>query len=315
MLRVHFTATDLLDTRFSAQPAPMMELMAAIAMLQRRDPLFDGWRRSCAAQLPRAARPLFELVPASGKGPLFLDPISDGLADGINQVLSSPRSFVRSELNRVFDGKRPDTGWLRGLGELDGDAWRVLAEAIRAAHASVLAPSWSRVQAGFRAEIAMRGRLAAESGMRTVLLTLYPGSSWCGSILQIPRTTSLDLCPAGRGVTLLPSVFWTGAPLVSRHPDGSALILYPACMPLPLTAADATSDSLSRLIGHTRAAILALAAAGRTTTGLARELGISAATVSVHTKTLRVAGLLVTMRDGKAVVHSLTPLGQRLLTG
>lgn len=45
------------------------------------------------------------------------------------------------------------------------------------------------------------------------------------------------------------------------------------------------------------------------------ELGVSAATVSGHTKTLRRAGLIVTTRAGKAVLHSLTPLGGRLLEG
>jgi DNA-binding MarR family transcriptional regulator len=50
-----------------------------------------------------------------------------------------------------------------------------------------------------------------------------------------------------------------------------------------------------------------------TTTELARELGTSAATVSGHTKTLRAAGLIVTTRVGKAVLHSVTPLGGRLL--
>ena len=51
----------------------------------------------------------------------------------------------------------------------------------------------------------------------------------------------------------------------------------------------------------------------RTTTDLARELRISLATMSAHTKTLRAAGLIVTTRAGKAVRHSITPLGARLL--
>jgi DNA-binding MarR family transcriptional regulator len=51
------------------------------------------------------------------------------------------------------------------------------------------------------------------------------------------------------------------------------------------------------------------------TTELASELGVSAATVSGHTKTLREAGLIVTTRAGKAVLHSLTPLGGKLLEG
>jgi DNA-binding transcriptional ArsR family regulator len=61
--------------------------------------------------------------------------------------------------------------------------------------------------------------------------------------------------------------------------------------------------------------VLRLTCRERTTGELARELGVSAATVSAHTRTLRGAGLIVTARAGKAVLHSCTPLGDRLLAG
>jgi DNA-binding MarR family transcriptional regulator len=71
--------------------------------------------------------------------------------------------------------------------------------------------------------------------------------------------------------------------------------------------------TLAGLLGRTRAAVLALAVTPRMTTELARELGISAASASVHARALRAVGLLVTERAGKAVLHSATPLGERLL--
>jgi DNA-binding MarR family transcriptional regulator len=58
---------------------------------------------------------------------------------------------------------------------------------------------------------------------------------------------------------------------------------------------------------------LRLTVGARTTTDLASELAISAATVSGHTKALRAAGLIVTTRAGKAVQHSVTPLGSMLV--
>ena len=67
------------------------------------------------------------------------------------------------------------------------------------------------------------------------------------------------------------------------------------------------------LLGHTRAAVLELARSERTMSELARELRISAASASAHTKTLRSAGLIVTTRNGKSVLHTVTPLGDRLL--
>ena len=82
--------------------------------------------------------------------------------------------------------------------------------------------------------------------------------------------------------------------------------------PLPLID-EAVGDPVGELLGRTRAAVLRLTSCERTTTELSAELGVSAPTVSGHTKTLREAGLIVTARAGKAVLHSLTPLGNRLL--
>jgi DNA-binding transcriptional ArsR family regulator len=313
VLRVHFTAEDLLHTRFATAPAPLMELGMALATLQRDEVLFERWRREAGAGLPRAARPLFQLVPANAAGPLFIDPISDGIDDGVDAVLSTPMGFVHRELRRVFAAGQPITPWVRALDEGDSTAWQVLGDALRAAYGAVICPSWQRVWKSFRTEIALRGRLIAEQGIQATLETLYPGTRWQGTALLFDVDSQLTVRPDGRGVTLLPSAFWTGRPMVGTHPDRSALIVYPAITPLPLVDGAPAGDPLADLLGRTRAAVLALTVERRTTGALARELGISAASVSEHTRTLRSAGLIVTERAGKAVLHSMTPLGDRLL--
>ena len=113
---------------------------------------------------------------------------------------------------------------------------------------------------------------------------------------------------------MLASTLWTGRPLIGEQADGSAVIVYATMTPLPLID-KATKDPPAELLGHTRASVLKLVFKERTTTELARELGVSAATVSGHTKALRAAGLIVTARSGQAVLHSVTPLGGRLLDG
>jgi DNA-binding transcriptional ArsR family regulator len=100
--------------------------------------------------------------------------------------------------------------------------------------------------------------------------------------------------------------------MLAQQSDGSVLVVYPALTPLPLIDAP-VSDPLAELLGQTRAAILRLTFTERSTGELARELGVSAATVSGHTKALRAAGLIVSARAGKSVLHTLTPLGARLL--
>jgi DNA-binding transcriptional ArsR family regulator len=311
MLRVHLTAEDLLRTRFASRPAPLIELGHALAALQRRDPLLGNWRRSATAQFPKEARPLLGLIPASATGPLFLDPVSAGLAEGLEQVQQAPTRLVRDELERVF-GTRPLPAWARPLAARDRQTWRDLDRGLHLAHDHLLRDVWPRVCNGFRAELAWRSRVIAEFGVQAALSGLHPRISWNGTVLQIDATTDFDVYPRGAGLTLLPSVLWTGRPMIADYPDGSTAIVYPALTPLPLID-DISRDPLAQLLGHTRADVLRLAFRERTTTELARELGTSAATVSGHTKALRAAGLIVTARVGKAVQHSVTPLGDRLL--
>ena len=315
MLRVHFTASDLLQVRFAPTPAPLMQLALALATLQRGDVLFERWRRELATAYPVAARPLFELVPGSGTGPMFLDPISDGLEDGLEQVLGASRAFVTAEVQRKYPAPRSVTTWVRGLEERDAHAWHILDVAMRAAHQSLIAPVWTRIQASYRAELALRTRQIAAAGLGEALRSLHSGSFWSGTTLHIPTAASLDEYPAGHGVTLLPSPMWTGRPLIGDHPDGSLLIVYRAAVPLPLVTVQQGKESLAHLIGHTRAGALQSLAIPHSTTELAHALGVSIATASEHAKVLRNAGLVTTTHDGKAVLHELTPLGHALLTG
>jgi DNA-binding transcriptional ArsR family regulator len=316
VLRVHLTTEDLLRTRFASQPAPLIEVSLALAALHRPDPAFTQWRRRAAARLPARARPLLDLMPGSGTGPVFLDPVTTSLAEGLELVQRAPAGLVSTELQRVFpSGRRP--AWAPLLAARDRRTWRDLDRALRLAFQHLLQGDWARVCGSFHSELAWRSRLIADVGVQAALSTLHPRISWHGTVMQIETSTELDMRPAGAGLTLLPSALWTGRPLVTEHPDGSTVIVYPALTPLPLTAlppaGETYTDPLADLLGHTRAAVLRLACRERTTSDLARELGTSAATVSGHTKTLRSAGLIVTARAGKAVLHSVTPLGSRLL--
>jgi DNA-binding transcriptional ArsR family regulator len=72
-------------------------------------------------------------------------------------------------------------------------------------------------------------------------------------------------------------------------------------------------SALAALVGRNRAAVLQSVADGCTTTELARRVGISLAAASQHASVLRGAGLIVTRRQGSAVLHVLTPLGAELL--
>ena len=68
-------------------------------------------------------------------------------------------------------------------------------------------------------------------------------------------------------------------------------------------------------MGRTRALVLEAIRMPCGTADLAMRAGVSAASASEHAAVLRDANLILTSREGRAVRHSLTPLGRNLLNG
>lgn len=316
MLSVRFTPEDLLGVTFATGPAPLMELALMVAMVQRSvSPVFDRRQREMRAGFPREARRLLELVPPTATGPMFLDPVSRGIEDGLDAVMASPAHTVRSELSRVCRTVRPVTPWVRRLADGDKEIRKELEQAVRAGHDHFVTPVWGGIRSGFDAERAWRGRILAEHGIRATLAGLAPGGHWEGTTLVFDCQKHGEVTLMGHGLVLMPSVMWEGPPLVAVHEDEPSILVYPAMTPFPLLDGRTGGDPLSALLGRTRAAALGLLTQQLTTTDIARELDISKSSASEHAKALRDARLIVTQRDGRAVWHSCTPLGLDLLTG
>ncbi|MFE3175356.1 ArsR/SmtB family transcription factor [Amycolatopsis sp. NPDC059090] len=315
MLRLRCTPEDLLHVSIAEHPAPLGELTLAMQMLQRRDPdpAFVPWREQIARQLPAESRRLLQLVSPSGAGPMFLDPPSRTVEEGLDRVLSTPRAEVRAELKRVCAIDRPLTSWTKRLAEQDREAWKMLDQALRAGYRRVLAERWHSLRAGFDAETAWRAKILARQGISALFASLRPTLRWNGLTLEADFPRHLDLTLHGHGLVLRPTLLWSGYPLVAYYADRPTTLIYPALTPLPLLAPARAPDPLCALLGTTRAGALRSLITGRTTTGLARELSVSVAAASLHAKTLREAGLIVSRREGKAVCHECTPLGLDLL--
>ncbi|MGW6454776.1 ArsR/SmtB family transcription factor [Streptomyces sp. NPDC055078] len=315
---MHFTAEDLLRVTFARSPAPLMELGLTLAGLQRTDlpPVFGRWRQSMRRLLPRGAGPLLELVPPSAHGPLFLDPPTPGLDEGIDQVRATRPGDVRYQLDRFHTATgRPVTSWHRQLAAQDGEAWGTLVTALHTTHDALLTSFWPRLRAAYDAEYAWRTRLLAQYGIRDTLAGIAPGARWRGTTLEIPRPQKTDIVLGGRGLTLMPSPIWSSYPLLAPRHDGPGLLVYPAVTPLPLCDAPDGSDPLAALLGTTRAAVLHLLTTERTTTDVSAQLAIANSSASEHTKALRAARLITSRREGKTMRHQCTPLGLDLLTG
>lgn len=125
-----------------------------------------------------------------------------------------------------------------------------------------------------------------------------------------------DVRLGGRGLVLLPTFHWRGGPLVQDLPGRPVVLAYPAGRGLPLApdGGGTSEEALAGVLGRTRAELLHALDEARTTTGLARRLGVSNATASAHAQALRAAGLITTTRTGRSVHHERTPLGALLLS-
>ncbi|SEL98561.1 ArsR/SmtB family transcription factor [Streptacidiphilus jiangxiensis] len=314
MLRLRLTADDLARTRFAPQPAPLVELKLSLMMLRRTDSdaFFGRWRRGLHRTLPATTRPLWDLV-SGHLGPPFLDPVSTGLDEGLQEVRATPPELVRAGVERV----RADRGiapppWVRGL--LDGDerAWRLLCRALGDAYETVLARGWPTTATWHRAEFSRYALTSAEHGVAAALLALVPGSRFVEGAWECPATYRREVHAEGRGVILLPTFHWTAVPLVADLPGRPVLFVYPAGPGLPVSAAEPGGDTLAPVLGTTRARALRLLGEPLSTSTMARGLGISIGSASVHATALRAAGLVSSVRDGREVLHARTPLGSLL---
>ena len=314
MLRVHCTAEDFLRVTIADQPMPLVELGLALGMMQRRDPhsVFTPWRRRAGRDLPRPAHPMLNLVSPQGAGPLFLDPPTLDLDEGIDRILSTPRVRAETELRAMCSFDRPFTPWIRHLAAQDRDAWRILETSVRSAYSNMITETWPRLQSGFQAETAWRARILAQKGLHATLMGLSPSARWRGLTLESNLSRDLDVYSQGLGIILLPSLYWDNL-LASFHTDGRLILIYPAVTPLPLRESPSSPNPLTILLGATRAQALRVLVQQHTTTALARELDVTAAAASMQAKTLREAGLIVSQREGKAMWHWCSPLGLDLL--
>ncbi|MFE0043421.1 ArsR family transcriptional regulator [Streptomyces albireticuli] len=316
MIRIHLTAEDFARVRFAARPAPLQELNAALTMLFDHGDalLFGRWRRRLSHSLPAAAEPFGDLVPGR-EAPAFVDVFADSLEDGLESVRALPPDLVRSEIERVYAGHAPAPPWVRELHRGDAGAWRILHRAQRAAFETVLRPVWPLVQDLHHAEFTRHALAVAEHGVGAALAALVPGTRLRGAVWEWEAPGERDVRPRGRGVLLLPTFHWTGRPLLSDLPGRPVVVTYPAGTGLPPEPAGAGGfdDALAGVLGRTRADALLLLGDEHTTSGLARRLGVSGATASAHAAALRGAGLVSTVRAGRAVLHRRTALGSLLV--
>ncbi|MGK5522871.1 ArsR/SmtB family transcription factor [Micromonospora sp. URMC 107] len=332
MLKIYFSAEDILRTRVAPAADPVWELVLSLHLLpgRGRDPLLAGWRRSVTRGLREGSgsaglRLLLTLNPPRGYFPDFLTPYESvsGFEAGMEAVRNTPVTLLRRDV-ALFAANGSLPAGAAALARGEPDTLRALTGAMERYRGLAIDPYWARIQAAVEADRSRRARALLDGGVEGLLASLRPAMRWESGVLEIrdyPHSRELHL--GGRGLLLVPSFFCSATPVALLDPALPPVLVYPVdrlggLLPAPGEgggpgAPDPGREALAALLGRTRAAVLAASDDGCTTGEVARRLNISAAAASQHTTVLRNAGLLVSQRDRNTVLHTLTPLGRAML--
>jgi DNA-binding transcriptional ArsR family regulator len=322
--RIHFTVEDLARIQVSPTLGPLSETVMALSLLRcpmQSRTVLEPWRAQVRGKITPQMRALTALMPAGTKGVDLCTLTGEAatIEQGVQALLAVPREqlLVEMEFTNQY-GRLPEEAWaMAEIGARDE-----LADAAQATYRALVQPYWSRIRACLHAEQAAHSRTLAYGGPDRLLASLQSQLiRWRPPVLEILMPHHAEKHLDGRGLVLVPSVFVGNCPSLHENPSDERAA--PILM-LPVTD-DGTGraqlwDSprrrgaaLSALVGRNRAAVLGSIAAGCTTTELAGRVGISLAAASQHASVLRDAGLITTRRQGRAVLHVLTPLGTELL--
>jgi DNA-binding transcriptional ArsR family regulator len=257
---------------------------------------------------------LLALVLDPGYVPDFLvpppnKPVAD-IHEELSRVRQTPAAKARVEIRRALAGRKLDGRTARVL--RSADAVDRLVAALTSTWTMLLEPSWPTVRELLERDVAYRARRLAEGGLAYLFEDLAPVVMLHEHELHVRQRTATTVHLDERGLLLCPSAFV--APRVTAMVEPPALV-YPARGTSALVGDDRieSGPAVSRLLGNTRAEILALLDEPSTTTTLAHRLRRSPGNIGDHLAVLRNAGLVARRRAGRQVLYSRTPLGHATL--
>ncbi|WP_173132136.1 ArsR/SmtB family transcription factor [Kibdelosporangium persicum] len=259
---------------------------------------------------------LVALAALSPKGPYFPDFMTPGEAaggfdSGMQAVLSTPKSRLSAEIAHLA-ASADVPAWVRRVADGEPEVLAALDQSLRSYYETAIKPLDTQIQSRVDADRQRRGRDLLDGGIDQLLTGFAPMMRWRAPVLEVDYPVTRDLYLEGRGLRLVPSFFCRGTPVALADPGLPPTLVYPIDHDSHWEIAG--NKSLADLLGNTRATVLHAVDGGATTTELARRVATSLASVSRHTAVLREAGLIETQRRGAAVLHTLTPLGESLLS-
>ncbi|HEX4109859.1 MAG TPA: DUF5937 family protein [Solirubrobacteraceae bacterium] len=312
---------EVLAVRFACSPA-WETLNAVRTLVHRRSLAFhEPWHELVRPGLARLdLAPLLATQPQRGFVPDFLAPPPrvpwPRLRDQLAEARRTPPTQVAYELERCRETVRgePERALLTAMLADPARARDRLAAQMQQAWSELVAPFWVRIRALLAADIAERSRALAEHGLRRVVDELHPNVAWTDRGVTVSDRDDAMVSTAERGLVLMPSAYlWPNVAAILER-LWQPTIAYPARGVAELWhTPPRTPEALARLLGRTRALVLASLERPYSTTALAELLELSPAGTSRHLLALRDAGLIAPARHGHEVRYRRTRLGAALV--
>jgi DNA-binding transcriptional ArsR family regulator len=313
--RLELMPEDLLAARFETRPGPIDDIMAVGRALRRRGiPWLADWHRAVVPQLPASSGIVLALLPPTGPAFDFEVPPARSLDDAMEWILTRPLSDLASYAEHFVEfGPMPVA--VRGVADGRAAALREVSAGMRSLHAVAIEPYRRQIELVRDADVATRSQQSATRGLAAAINGLHPSLRLRGMTLELERPYEHTVRSPGRGLIFVPSPWLHDEVRVQWADDQPAVFAYPALVPLVTGQPPGSPSSLGRLLGETRARLMAALAGDRApgTMALAAEIRVSPATASEHLAVLRAARLVVTQRGRGGATHRLTAIGRQLL--
>lgn len=312
---------DIQAVRFGVSPGHELAHAVRVLLRPEQHPLQWGWLRAVRDRLPRESfRLLATVIGNDGYLADFLtatprwDMTPEIELDALRTAALAPMRVDFGKLVVRSEGARRVS--LRAMQEQPERARSMIADAWSEVWDAALAPAWPQLERLLRADIAVRSRTMATSGISAMAGGLHRQVSWGDGAVRVSlRRHSESVDCHGSGLVLVPSVMSSWGCMVLTEPPAQPTLFYPARGVTAGWARDAreTASALGALIGPARASILLEAGVARTSSQVARDAGIAVSTASHHLTVLRDAGLIASERDGARMLHLRTPLGEAMV--
>ncbi|GIF45516.1 regulatory ArsR family protein [Asanoa ferruginea] len=319
MIRFRLSSAILARLRFAY--SPLAETAKSLYMINSGTihPLHHGWYERVRPNLGRVDRELLSaVVPPGGHIAEFLFVGATATTTTIEQqlqlVANWPVEHFASELALAHPHGLPPAA--RRLVDLGADGPPRVAHALEQYWRVAVEPHWPKLRAVLDADVAYRVGKLTRGGIAELMADLHPSIELHEHAIRITSRTEGDV--EGGGLTLVPCVFIWPHLWIEFGLAGDPSLTYGARGVGSLWQEDdATTeedeDPLGALLGRTRAEILVTLRLPRSTTDLARAIGLSPPTVSSHLAILRRGGLVTCWRSGRRVLYQRTGLGSTVV--